>query len=111
MAGPQYLIERRHVRYLIDSRAKLINGQGVVVARTIDISEGGMAILSPTELGEDGHFSVEFVFPSIPESFRAQLSLRNRSGFRYGFQFKELDEKNLAMLRKYLRRSGYVAAK
>jgi len=53
--------------------------------------------------------SVELVFPTMQDVFRAELVAQSRNGFRYGFRFADLDQDNLNLLRKYQRRWGIRA--
>ncbi len=105
----RYAVERKFVRYNLDVRAKLIvDGQEITV-RTLDISEGGLGVISPVEIPEGTSFAVEFVFPAVQGLFRAELYAKNRNGFRYGFEFAPMDESNAARLRRYQRRWGILA--
>jgi len=105
----RYAVERKHARYSLDVRAKLIvDGQEFTV-RTLDISEGGIGVISPVEIPEGKTFIVEFAFSAVSGVFRAELQAKNRNGFRYGFQFVILDESNAALLGKYERRWGILA--
>lgn len=104
-----YAVERKFSRYSLDARAKLsVDGKEITV-RTLDISEGGLAVVSPVEIPEGKSYVVEFVLPAVQGLFRTELHARNRNGFRYGFQFASLDESNAALLRKYERRWGILA--
>jgi hypothetical protein len=90
-------------------RAKLWAGERETTVRTVDISEGGLGLVSPTEIVVGGSYFIEFVFPTIENVFRAEMVAAGKIGFRYGFQFLRLDEENMAMLRKYQRRFGIEA--
>jgi len=105
----QYSAVRKSTRYSIDVRAKLGVGDREFTVRTLDISEGGMGVLSPSELPAGEPITIEFVFPTMQDVFHAELEAQSRSGFRFGFKFVGLDEKNMALLRKYERRWGIRA--
>jgi hypothetical protein len=90
-------------------RAKLGDGEREITVRTLDISEGGVGLLSPIEIVDATAFTIEFVFPTMQDIFRAELRAQNRNGFRYGFSFADLNEGQMALLRRYQRRWGIQA--
>jgi c-di-GMP-binding flagellar brake protein YcgR len=93
----------------LDVRAKLSAGEEEITARTLDISEGGVGLISPVEIAEGSLFTVECVLPTVSGVFRAEVQEKSRSGFRYGFTFLNVDEKSMVLLRKYQRRWGILA--
>jgi c-di-GMP-binding flagellar brake protein YcgR len=104
MTISRYLPERKFPRYVLDVRAKLIVDEQEITVRTLDISEGGVGLVSPVEILTGSSYAVELVFPTMQNAFRAQLEHQSKVGFRYGFQFVGLDENNLALLRRFQRR-------
>jgi PilZ domain len=109
MAVSPYDKERLHARYSLDVRAKLsLEGREITV-RTLDVSEGGLGLVSPVEIAEGSSYSVEFVFPTMQAVFCARVQAQSKSGFRYGFTFVEVNENNMTLLRKYQRRWGIAA--
>jgi hypothetical protein len=52
---------------------------------------------------------VELELPSVQGVFRATMEGRNRTGFRYGFSFVEIDESSMEVLRKFQRRWGIIS--
>jgi hypothetical protein len=105
----RYAVGRKFTRYSLDVRAKLIVDGREITVRTLDVSEGGVGLVSPVEIPEGKLVVVECVFPTVQGLFRAELQAQNRSGFRYGFQFVALDKSNAVLLRKYERRWGILA--
>lgn len=105
----QYAIERKFVRYALDVRAKLKAGEREITVRTLDISEGGVGLVSPVEIPEGSSCVVEFELPTAPGIFRAEVCARSKVGFRHGFIFVGVDEGSMALLRKYQRRWGILA--
>lgn len=105
----QYSAVRKFTRYSIDVRAKLGVGDQEFTVRTLDVSEGGIGIVSPSEIPAEAPITIEFVFPTMQDVFHVELEAQSRSGFRYGFKFVGLDENNMALLRKYERRWGIRA--
>jgi c-di-GMP-binding flagellar brake protein YcgR len=109
MTVSRYAVERKFVRYSLDVRAKVRKGEEEIKVRTLDISEGGVGLVSPVEIVEGGLYVLEFEFPTGLGAFRAEVRQRSRVGFRYGFSFVEVDESGMASLRKYQRRWGVLA--
>jgi hypothetical protein len=106
MAPTRYAVERKFARYDLDVRAKLSAGEKEITVRTLDISEGGVGLVSPVEIAEGSSFSLECTLPTVSGNFRAEIEEKSRSGFRYGFSFLNVDESSVALLRKYQRRWG-----
>jgi hypothetical protein len=109
MAFSPYTAERKFSRYSLDVRAKLCGGGREITVRTLDVSEGGLGLVSPVEIEMGSAFTIEFVFPTMPDVFRAEIILQSRNGFRYGLMFVEIDESNMALLKRYQRRWGIRA--
>ena len=109
MSSSPYSAVRRFARFSLDVRAKLIAGDETIVVRMLDVSEGGLGVVSPVEIAEGSLFAVEFVFPTMQDAFRAEVRTQSKNGFRYGFEFVGLDEKNMALLQRYQRRWGIRA--
>ena len=69
----RYAVERKFSRYSVDARAKLsVDGQEITV-RTLDISEGGLGVVSPVEIPAVSPIVIEFVFPTVQGLFHAEL--------------------------------------
>ncbi|MGA7401117.1 MAG: PilZ domain-containing protein [Candidatus Sulfotelmatobacter sp.] len=66
----------------IDSRAS-----GVVMGRTVDISESGIAAMLKLEVPLGEFVELQFTLPFGP--VRVYATVRQRNAFRYGFQFVE----------------------
>jgi hypothetical protein len=109
MSFSPYAAERKYARYTLDARAKLSAGEHEITVRMLDVSEGGLGLVSPVEIPEGSSFVVEFVFPTMQDTFRAGVQALSKNGFRYGFKFVEVDESNMVLLRKYQRRWGIRA--
>jgi hypothetical protein len=109
MASSRYATERKFARYSLDVRVKLIADEQEITARTLDISEGGVALVSPVEIPEGSSFTVECELPTVQGIFRAVVRGQSRSGFRYGFSFVEVGESSMVLLRKVQRRCGIPA--
>jgi hypothetical protein len=110
MASSRYTAERKFARYALDVRAKLSAGGHEITARTLDVSEGGVGLISPVELPEGSSYTVEFELPTVQGVFRAAVQGQNRSGFRYGFRFVEVEASSMDLLRKFQRRWGILAS-
>ncbi len=109
MSVPRYAVQRKFPRYSLDVRAKLCAGEQEITVRTVDVSEGGLGLFSPVEIVDGSSFFIEFVFPTMQDVFRAEIVVASKTGFRYGFRFVQVDEKNMALLRRYQRRWGIRA--
>jgi len=104
----RYTLERKSARYSLDVRAKLKRDEHEIKVRTLDVSDGGVGLVSPVEIPEGSSFVVEFEFPMVSGIFRSEIHVseihvQNRAGFRYGFRFVAVDESSRALLRKYQR--------
>jgi c-di-GMP-binding flagellar brake protein YcgR len=105
---------RKHPRYALDVRVKLFAEGEEISARTLDISEGGLGLVSPVVIAEGKHYIVKLELPGISsglwaEVFEAEIRQQSRSGFRHGFEFVSLSEESRGLLRRYLRRCGVPA--
>lgn len=109
MSFSPYKVARKHTRYSLDVRAKLIGSDSEITVRMLDISEGGVGLISPVEIPEHGSYFVEFVLPTMQDKFRAQVEQKSRNGFRYGFMFVDIDEGSVNQLKRYQRRWGVHA--
>lgn len=58
--------------------------------RLANISEGGVAVLTPMEMRVGDTAEIEFKAPNAEGPLRLRAVLRNRNGFRYGFEFLTL---------------------
>lgn len=105
----RYSLERTCARYSLDVRARLKKGDQEIRVRTLDVSDGGVGVVSPVEIPEGSSFVVEFEFPSVTGTFRSEVRARNKAGFRYGFSFIAVDEGSKALLRRYQRSWGALA--
>jgi len=109
MSSPRYSVQRKFVRYALDVRARLSACEQEITVRTLDISEGGVGLISPVEIAEGSFFTIECTLPTVRGIFCAEVEEKSKSGFRYGFSFVSVDESSLALLRKYQRRWGVFA--
>ncbi len=108
-SSTRYAVERKFARYALDVRAKLSMGEQEISVRTLDISEGGVGLISPVEIPQGSAFVIEFELPAVHGVFRTEVRGQSRVGFRYGFRFVGIEESNLALVRKYQRRWGVLA--
>jgi hypothetical protein len=89
-AGPVGdLIDRRNQpRFKIDVEIKIHSKScGLVKGRTVDLSESGISAILPLELPLDELVELDFTLPFGRVTIYAVV--RQRSAFRYGFQFAE----------------------
>jgi hypothetical protein len=88
---PQILTTRRFRRYQLDvpvrvvvpteDRVRIIDGRGN------ELNEGGLAVSAGVELELDQRVELEFTPPYSGQPLRAHAVVRNRNGYRYGFEF------------------------
>lgn len=104
-----YKAVRRFIRYALDVRARLACSEEEISVRTLDISEGGVALVSPVEIADSESFLIRLEFPGVEGEFQAEIRLQSRNGFRYGFEFVNVSEDGLALLRRFQRRCGVPA--
>jgi len=86
--------QRRHQRLPLDVRMMVRVTTSAVTtrlkARSVDISESGLACRLPEEL-EDGQFvTLEFALPLCGEVFKVPAVVRHRRGSRHGFEFTSM---------------------
>ncbi|NML14019.1 PilZ domain-containing protein [Azohydromonas caseinilytica] len=103
---------RRHQRERFVSTVHLLlPGRRIVEARTLDISVGGLLVVSPLSVPDHAVCGVRLLVPAIPEGTfqvlaRAQV-VSNRfsgkeNGFLMGLRFTALPRASLAAIREYL---------
>lgn len=81
---------RQHSRFKLDVDVKIYSRiSSVVTGRTLDISVAGLAAMLRIEVPVEQVVRLEFKLPLGSVSIRALV--RQRSAFRYGFQFVEPD--------------------
>ena len=86
--------KRRHLRVPVDVRMMVRVTTSAVTtrlkARSVDISESGLACRLPEDLADGQPVMLEFVLPMCPEVFKVQAVVRHRRGSRHGFEFISL---------------------
>jgi c-di-GMP-binding flagellar brake protein YcgR len=97
---------RRHERYEIDTEitARLsVDGPETMRGYSLDISINGIAGVFATgwELGT--RVWLEFSLPQCTGQMQVQGVVRNRSGYRYGFEFVNLSGKQRLLIQRTCR--------
>jgi c-di-GMP-binding flagellar brake protein YcgR len=59
-------------------------------ARSVDISESGLACRIPEDLADGQGVTLEFALPLCAEVFKVQAFVRHKKGARHGFEFVNL---------------------
>jgi len=94
--GLDWRAVRRVPRYSIDVavRVSLVkNAQKQTFSgRGSELSEAGMAAYVPAELNLGDRVSIEMMLPYSREALSLVAIVRNRSGFRYGMEFKDVTD-------------------
>jgi hypothetical protein len=79
---------RRQPRFKLDADIRIKSKTcGVLVGRTVDISESGISALLKLEVPVGEFVELQFALPFGPVTVYAVV--RQRNAFRYGFQFVE----------------------
>jgi hypothetical protein len=78
--------QRAHVRFSFNVLLRILCRAGeVIVGRTVDVSESGIAAIVSLELIVGQSVELDFQLPSGPISVQAVV--KNKRAFRYGFEF------------------------
>ena len=86
--NPDFVEARRHPRSKLDIDIRVYpRNAGVVRGHTVDISESGISAMLRVEVPIGEVVRLEFELPFGPVEVHALV--RQRSAFRYGFQFVE----------------------
>ena len=98
--------KRRHPRLPLDVRMMVRVTTSAVTtrlkARSVDISESGLACKLPEELTDGQAVTLEFALPLCPETFKVQAVVRHRKGSRHGFEFVKLPPEYRDRIKKVL---------
>jgi hypothetical protein len=94
-----FSIQRRWPRFKLDLPLRIVvsknDNPAVVSGRGTEISEGGMVVFAGTELKLGDVIFVEFTPPYAGKPLRVAATVRNRSGYNYGVEFRsETAEEN-----------------
>jgi len=91
--GIDWRAVRRVPRYSIDVtvRITLVKNapKQTLSGRGSELSEMGMAAYIPAELNIGDRVTIEMMLPYSREALSLVAIVRNRSGFRYGMEFKD----------------------
>jgi c-di-GMP-binding flagellar brake protein YcgR len=90
---------RVKIAYRRQQHMQLANG------RAHDLSEGGLAVYVPLELGVGEQLDLEFTLPRARAPIRVPATVRNRMGFRYGLEFLILSKMQREEIVEFLRHS------
>jgi hypothetical protein len=106
----EYAVQRRFPRFKLDVPVRVIsyrdNKANIVSGRGNEVSEGGMAIFAGVEIRPGEQIWVEFTPPYSSEPLRVRATVRNRTGYKYGIEFRADDaeeRERVARLRELLR--------
>ena len=107
----QFPAERRWQRYKLDLPIRLVvqrdeNTTTIVSGRGSEISEGGILVFAGVELKDGDEIGIEFTPPFSSDPVRIRGIVRNRSGYKYGVEFRWLtpaEEEQTTRFRNLLR--------
>jgi PilZ domain-containing protein len=102
--GIDWRAVRRFPRYSIDAAVRVSvvkNSQKHLFSgRGSELSEAGMAAYIPAELNLGDRVSIDMMLPYSREALSLVGIVRNRSGFRYGMEFKDITESQRESIRR-----------
>ena len=87
-------------------RAKLIVDEQEITVRTLDISEGGVGVISPVEIAEGKSYVIEFVLPTVKGCFAPSFKREAEMGLGTVFSSDHWT-KVIGLLRRYPAPLGY----
>jgi hypothetical protein len=104
---------RKFPRYSIDIAIKVkVPAAGGLstycFGRGGDVGRGGLSIHLPHELLVGKAIDLTMTLPYSDRSIQCRVVVRNREGFKYGVEFKELRPDDHALLMETCRRLGVV---
>lgn len=112
-ADVQYAECRKFRRYTIDIAIKVkVTGAGGLstycFGRAGDVGEGGLSLHLPHELELGKVIALTLTLPYTERAIACQVIVRNREGFKYGVEFKELNIVDRQLLLETCRRLGVL---
>ena len=101
MQDPTHDNKRRWFRFPLEMRVELYAGKRDprIYGRAVDLSEGGLSILTVDELKIGEQLPVAFTIPQTNERFQFDSIVRTKEGYKYGIEFldvKQAERKELA---------------
>ncbi len=98
--------QRHYVRHELDTElsARLLpKEQEPIRGRSLDISVAGIGGIFVTAWQIGTRVLLEFTVPVSKERLRVHAIVRNRCGYRYGFEFADLSDRERALIQKTCR--------
>lgn len=104
---------RKTPRYSIDIAIKVkVPAAGGLTTycfgRGGDVGAGGLSIHLPHELVVGKSIDLTMTLPYTERAIQCRVVVRNREGFKYGVEFKELNPEDRELLLETCRRLGVV---
>jgi c-di-GMP-binding flagellar brake protein YcgR len=100
-------MKRRYPRYEIDTELDVtirgLEQRGTLRGRSLNISEAGIAGVFVTVGGIGVPVHLEFSVPVTGSSVRVEGIVRSQSGYRYGFEFVDLNSVQREVISKTCR--------
>ncbi len=104
--------QRKHARHYFRTKAQLAFSQQVILTvRTVDISKGGMCVISPNNLPPQAKCKIRFML-IIPPNTQKMCEIQTQvmqsifsnaeDGFKVGLKFGEIDAETSALLDRFL---------
>jgi hypothetical protein len=110
---PNHAERRQFPRYTIDIpiKVKIAAAGGLSTycfGRGGDVGKGGLSIHVPHELEVGKAIDLTLTLPYTGRAVTCRVIVRNRDGFKYGVEFKELSDADNELLLETCRRLGVV---
>jgi c-di-GMP-binding flagellar brake protein YcgR len=101
MQDPTHDNRRRWSRIALEMRVELYAGKREprLYGRAVDLSEGGLSILTVDDLRIGEQLPIAFTIPQTNERFQFESVVRTKEGYKYGLEFlnvKQEERRELA---------------
>ena len=103
---------RRYQRYEFETELRAnvlcLEGRGMKRGRSLDINEGGIAGVFATGWDVGSSVSLQFTVPIATAPVRVRGVVRNRTSYRYGFEFVNLSSEQRELISRICRTLGLL---
>lgn len=103
MQEPNHDNRRRWSRFPLEMRVELYAGkrEPKIYGRAVDLSEGGVSILTVDELKIGEQLPIAFTIPQTNERFQFESSVRTKEGYKYGLEFLNVKQEQRRELAEF----------
>ncbi len=85
--------KRQWVRYPVEMAVELRTRPqeiNAVYGRALDLCQQGLGLLAACDMAVGQRIEVDFTIPQVGQRFKFPAEVRNRNGYRYGLEFKNV---------------------